>query len=73
MLSNDGRHDLAIKDYNRALQLNPDYSNVYNKSGVAYLLKRQRDKAISDFRKGLKISPLHESAKVNLNLLGMTL
>ena len=49
--SNQGKYDLAIADYNQAIQLNPKYANAYYSRGLTYQAKKNIEKAISDFEK----------------------
>ena len=40
--------DNAIKDYNKAIQLNPNFPNTYYNRGLAYILQREWTKAKTD-------------------------
>ncbi|MDE5069512.1 MAG: tetratricopeptide repeat protein, partial [Trichodesmium sp. St4_bin8_1] len=46
-----GKYDLAIADYNQAIQLNPKYAKAYYNRGLAYKAQRNIQKARSDFKK----------------------
>ena len=48
---------LAIADYTRAIELNPDYAMAYNNRGIAHLQKREYDKAIADYSKAIELDP----------------
>lgn len=54
-----GFYDLAIKDYNKAIELiNHQYKNqIYNNRGIAYTRQGFIDQAIIDFSKTIEISP----------------
>ena len=57
------QYDLAISDFSKALEINPNFANAYRHRGRAYYLKGQYDQAISDYTKALEINPKH-GAKV---------
>jgi tetratricopeptide (TPR) repeat protein len=48
--------DRAISDYDKAIQLKPDYADTYYDRGIAYFNKGETQKAIADFRKVLELS-----------------
>ncbi|MBI5874322.1 MAG: GIY-YIG nuclease family protein [Deltaproteobacteria bacterium] len=48
---NNGLHDRAIEDYNKAIELDQNGAQIYNSRGLAYYNKGNMDKAISDFQK----------------------
>ena len=52
-----GEYDIAIKDYNEAIRINPESSSAYNNRGNCYLIKKKYDKAIADYGEALRISP----------------
>ena len=47
----------AIADYDRVIQINPEYATVYFHRGNAKLALKQYDAAIDDYNKALRISP----------------
>jgi tetratricopeptide (TPR) repeat protein len=51
------RIDLAIADYNKAIQINPDVDEIYALRGILYFEKGQYDAAIADFDKAIKLCP----------------
>ena len=57
--------DNAIKDYNRAIQLEPDYAEVYNNRGTAYANKDEFDNAIENFDKAIQLQPDYVNAYHN--------
>ena len=59
-----GKHDFdgAIRDYNQALRLNPDYAEAYNDRGHAYYWKWQYDNAIADFTRAIELRPAYPNA-----------
>jgi len=53
----EGQYDRAIAYFNKAIELNPRYSDAYNNRGFAYYEKGQYDKAISDYNKAIELNP----------------
>jgi tetratricopeptide (TPR) repeat protein len=47
----------AIADYNEALRLNPNYFDVYNSRGIAWLRMGEFDHALSDFNQSILLAP----------------
>ncbi|UCB48645.1 MAG: tetratricopeptide repeat protein [Deltaproteobacteria bacterium] len=54
---NRGQLSKAIAEYNKAIEINPEYAPAYNNRGFAYIGKGQYDQAISDFNKAIEINP----------------
>ena len=52
----------SIKNYTKAIKLNPNYFEAYNNIGVAYTSWKKNDKAIQYFDKAIKINPLYAEA-----------
>ncbi len=52
-----GKHEEAIADFNKALELNPNYFHIYYNRGLAYHESGNLDRAISDYNMSLKTSP----------------
>ena len=40
-----------ISDYNKALEINPGYADVYNNQGAAYYFKGEYEKSWEDVKK----------------------
>jgi len=55
--ANKGQYDLAIDEYNKAIELNPQELYAYLKRGDSYLKKSQYDLALSDYSKVIEIDP----------------
>jgi len=60
-----GEYDQAISVYNKALALNPGYTEAYLNRGIAYRNKGQHDQAVSDYDKVLQIDPKDARAYCN--------
>ncbi len=52
-----GYFDKAIADYNKAIEINPDFIVAYNNRGIAYMQKGNFGQAIADYNKALEINP----------------
>ena len=52
-------YEQAISDFNRALDLNPDYAWVYGSRGVVYRTLRDYERAITDFGRAIELNPAY--------------
>jgi len=55
----------AILDYDRAIDLKPDFAQAYNNRGNAYSMQGNNARAIEDYDKALKLVPNYASAYQN--------
>jgi tetratricopeptide (TPR) repeat protein len=62
---NKSDYDLAIRDYNEAIRLKPDYAFAYVGRGMTYAAKRDFDRAIQDYNEAIRLDPNAESAYEN--------
>ena len=53
----EGDYDRAIEDFNKALELKPDYAEPYTNRGNAYSCKEDYDRAIEDYDKAIELNP----------------
>ncbi len=65
MYANQGQYDLAIAEYNRALELNPSDAEAFNNRGAMYINRGQHDLAIADFNRALELNPRYAMAYNN--------
>jgi antitoxin component YwqK of YwqJK toxin-antitoxin module len=49
----------AIKSYEKAIEINPNYSDAYFHRGTAYLYNFKFDEAIVDYDKAIELEPLY--------------
>ena len=60
-----GKHEEAIEDLNKAIELKPDYALAYNNRGIAYNNLGQYDRAIEDYDKAIELNPDYAHAYYN--------
>jgi len=60
-----GDYDLAIADYDRAIELRPDYVEAYINRGTTYISKGDYDRAIADFDRAIELRPNGNDAYYN--------
>ncbi|MGA2787912.1 MAG: tetratricopeptide repeat protein [Verrucomicrobiota bacterium] len=65
------RLDEAIKEYNEALQLKPDFPQAHNNLAGVLLMEGYRDAAIQQYEEVLRLDPNHETARRQLQALGV--
>ena len=58
--------DAAISNYNKAIQLNSDYTEAYSNLGNALVEINQTDAAISNYNKAIQLNPGYAEAYSNL-------
>jgi tetratricopeptide (TPR) repeat protein len=54
----------ATADYNKAIEINPNYALAFYNRGFAWVIKKEYDKAIEDYHKAIDIDPNYASAYV---------
>ena len=62
---NEGNYSGAIKNYDKAIELNPKYSDVYFHRSRAYLYDLKFDKALVDCDKAIELEPMYMEAYSN--------
>ena len=67
--ADQGQHDQAIRDYTKALEINPKHVVAYFNRGNSYREKGQYDRAISYYDKALEINPKHVMTYNNRGLI----
>ncbi|HEY85645.1 MAG TPA: tetratricopeptide repeat protein [Chloroflexi bacterium] len=64
-----GDLEQAIADYNKAIDLNPDYAAAYSNRGVAYYYSGDLEQAIADFERYLELAPNAPDREAVLNTI----
>ena len=59
------KHDKAIEDYNKAIELDPEYATAYYNRGNAYAKLKKYEKAIEDYNKAIELNPEYAMAYNN--------
>jgi tetratricopeptide (TPR) repeat protein len=63
-----GQFDLAIQDFDRAIELAPSDHRAYSNRGMLYGKIGRIDKAIPDFEQAMALDPFHPEAFNNLGI-----
>ena len=58
--------DEAMREYQAALRINPDYSDAHNNLGVVYWQRGRLDEAKREFQTALRLNPRYVAARNNL-------
>lgn len=69
---NKRKFDLAIRDFNKAIEINPRYAFAYLYRGLAHVVKGQHKLAIRDFSKTIEIKPKFVRAYENRGFIYIT-
>jgi protein O-mannosyl-transferase len=65
-LGNRGQTDEAIRHFQEAIRLKPDYANAHYNLGIALSMRGQNDEAISQFQEAVRLKPDYTEAYYNL-------
>ena len=63
------KYDLALSDYSKAIEINPNYAEAYNNRGFLYSYQQKYELALADVNKAIDINPNHAEAYANRGLL----
>lgn len=58
----NGNVELAIKDYTKAIEINPELVEAYISRGIAYSKKGEIELAIEDYSMAIKLNPEESDA-----------
>lgn len=61
---NKKEYNEAISDYNKAIEINPNYALAFYNRGFVWIFREEYDKAIEDYNKAIEIDPNDVSAYV---------
>ena len=59
------KHDLALIQYNKAIQVNPNSSTAYYSRGLLYYMQEKYESSLADFNKVIHINSNHAGAYGN--------
>jgi TonB family protein len=62
MYAQKGEYDLAVFEYNRAIELSPKNATLYVKRGFAFFNKKNFDLALADYNKAIELDPKEAKA-----------
>ncbi len=63
--SKQNKLEESIRDYNKAIELNPNYINAYFNRGVVYGKQKKIVDAIRDYTKAIELNPNYTNAYIN--------
>ena len=61
----EGKNDIAFKDFNKAIELKPDYAKAYNNRGTLFMNENKSDEALKDFDKAIEFMPSSEGFHIS--------
>ncbi|MCA2896703.1 tetratricopeptide repeat-containing S1 family peptidase, partial [Microcystis sp. M039S1] len=59
------KYDLALSDYDKAIELNPNYAKAYYNRGVLYYDQKKYELALADWNKAIELNPNFTDAYYN--------
>ncbi|MFM6787580.1 MAG: tetratricopeptide repeat protein, partial [Microcystis panniformis] len=63
------KYDLALSDYSKAIEINPNYAEAYLNRGNLYYNQQKYELALSDYSKAIEINPNYAYAYYNRGIL----
>ncbi|MFM6519159.1 MAG: tetratricopeptide repeat protein, partial [Microcystis panniformis] len=54
---NQQKYELALSDYSKAIEINPNLAQAYYNRGLLYYNQQKYDLALSDYNKAIEINP----------------
>ena len=64
-----GDYEVALENVNKAIDLNPDFTEAYNSRGIIRGQFREYELALADFNKALTLEPNKPSTLQNIDTL----
>ena len=61
----EGKHEEAIKHYDQAIDINPQFAEAYNNRGITKDLLGRHEEAIADYDQAIRINPQFAEAYYN--------
>ncbi len=65
----DNQHRIAISILSAAIELEPEFPEVWNRRATAYYLSRQYERSLADAERVLELEPRHFAALAGLGVL----
>ncbi|XP_012284910.1 cell division cycle protein 27 homolog [Orussus abietinus] len=69
LFSAQTEHEIAIKFFQRAIQVDPNFPYAYTLLGHEYVMTEELDKAITAFRNAIRLDPRHYNAWFGLGTI----
>jgi len=63
------KYRLAIEQYRRAIEIQPNFAKAYNNLGGVYFLNRNYPGAVEEYKKAIELKPNYEEAYYNLAMV----
>jgi tetratricopeptide (TPR) repeat protein len=63
-----GDHDKALRSFQKGIELAPDYADLHNDLGTAYLRLERCREAVAEFERALELNRYYQSALLNVAL-----
>ncbi len=63
-----GDHDKALRSFQKGIELAPDYADLHNDLGTAYLRLERCREAVAEFERALELNRYYQSALLNIAL-----
>jgi tetratricopeptide (TPR) repeat protein len=60
-----GKKDLAIADYTKAIEVDPNYGSAYSVRGNLRAIEKEYDKAMEDLNKAIEIDPYDTASYIS--------
>jgi len=64
-LDDKGNYDEAVKNYDKAISIDPAFVNAYNDRGVIFKNRKSYREALADFTKVIELNPKLAKAYIN--------
>ncbi|HTY63351.1 MAG TPA: tetratricopeptide repeat protein [Acidobacteriota bacterium] len=75
-LTNEGKYDEALAEFNKALEKEPEQPAIHAAIGNAYAKAGKNDQALASYQKAISLSPndpdLYTTAGITMNAMGKT-
>lgn len=66
-----GEHELSLAEFNKAIELDPNFADAYNRRGAAFSNLKDNNRAIADFTKAIELQPAFDIPYMNRAIIYM--